>query len=394
MNTVDAFRQILAEDLQFGYENFADHIKARLYSVDKSLFENIDFDVDDNFLDPFLVLKLNYDPFPQYGYQQLLDGYTKTRGFAVNAYFDEAGIAYFPNIGYYHSTVRNRSVTMIHENGKTVLIDFGEKIDCTFTPFFVVPDTRIELIQFSNPLLRQKLGIEDEAANSEFIQPFRKHHAAVLRAMECIKRNNPWYYTYLLQTLKKIVLFENASIRSFTAINTLGIDYIKVSDEKSDIYFVEELIHQTAHNIFYFMTIDMNEYFSVDVKKEFIKNYNKNEDDGRTIYSAVHGVVSLINITSTFTFLFEDELISGKLRHELCGRFSDNLKRLGRGLNDINHKEIFTNHGWQFIESIRVYYKSIVDNYQKTADQFDTSNQPYDFDYALFEQLNPFTTTA
>lgn len=378
----------------FGFEQFADSMKVRLHLLEKKIFFSLDFDSDHFFLDPFFILKANYDPFPDYSYEQLFVGYSNSFYENLKIYFDENGFSYLPNIGNFKSELRESYGFLKFIDNNYSLFYNNEEIKLEFYKCTYFPETNIELISHNNPLLRQKFGSKEKLLEVEICESYSKHKNTVFKALDIIKRNNEWLYDQILLAVKKTVVFENDNIRSFASLNTLGINYISTTQSSNLIFFIEELIHQSSHNILYLITINMGAYFKVDAKNLFINKYNLNNEDKRTIYSALHGAFSLLNICSSITKMFNDQIFSPQQIHELYGRFSDNFKRLKRALNDINHPVIFTDLGWHLVTLMNGYYKDLELTFCDIVSKFDTSNQPYVFDYQIFLKTNPLPSNV
>ena len=389
-NSLDNFVDNNFED-SFG--TFADSMKATMFQKVQHIFNLLDFEDDQNFLEPLFFLKVGYNPAPLFSFEQIQFGYidNKLKPELIQVLSSNKGVVFLPRLGYLTTSALSQSMEM-HYNRETgaIKLKIGDQIIAhEFVPVKTLCNSNIELEQYNNPLNDDNFGTKDNPQIVDIEQGFKDHCGHVEKAMEIIKNEYPWYFSYIEKAVKRIVVFYNDQVRSFASRTTTGISYISAEKEYNEVFFLEDITHQCAHNILYLITVQMQDFFAVDAKNGLISEYNKDGDDRRTIYSAYHGTFSLVNISTLLARILQKEIFEGHKRHELVGRFSDNLKRLGKNISDIKYKEIYADKGWELLMAIEDRYKALIAEYGSFIEKYDTSRQPYSFDYSIFLEDNP-----
>jgi hypothetical protein len=354
----------------------------------------LDFDNDTIFLEPLNIYKSVDDPCPQILHEQILFGYidTSIRPQSIIIQTDQTGRFYLPNLGYYKTDVKNDFLEFrFNENPLSSNIIYrNSNVSFTFEPVFKVEGTTIELIQHLDPMLTKKFNGHDGNKMADIEKAFLLHKHDIAIAVNLIRSASPWFFEMMQLSMRKFVAFYHPEMRSFAGPNTLGTSYFGIAnDDANEVYFIEDIIHQCSHNILYFVTTNMKEYFVEDVEKEKISTYNLKESDNRKIYSAIHGAFSLYNIAVILSEILNKEILTDRKRHELIGRFSDNLKRFNKAISDIYYKSIYTEKGWELISLLSLASNDLNSTYGSFANSFNTSNQPYVFSFKSFLELNP-----
>lgn len=371
----------------------ADSMKASMYQNAPHLFKRLEFDNDDNFMEPLFLLKVAYDPMPKFSYEQLVFGYIddKLKPEEIKVLSSNKGVVYLPRLGYLKTTAFSSVIDLLYhaESGQIQLRVDGKEIGYEFVPAKFISESHIEIVQFNNPLNDDNFGTKDNPQVVDIESGYKDHSTHVEKAMNIIKNEYPWYYSYIEKAVKKIVVFYNDEVRSFASKTTTGISYISARKEYNEVFFMEDIVHQCAHNILYVVTVQMDEYFATEAKKGLINQFNKNENDYRTIYSAYHGMFSLVNICTLFSSVFKKDIFDGQKKYEITGRLADNLKRLGKNINDVKYREAYTEKGWELLIAIEDRYNTLLAEHQVLLDKYDTSRQPYVFDYGIFLEDNP-----
>ncbi len=387
----------LAEFVDNNFEDpfglLADFMKSSMFKKAPHLFKLIDFEDDNNFLDPLFLLKVSYDPVPKFSYEQILFGYIHDdkKPEQIKVLSSDKGVVYLPRVGYLKTPVLSSEIDLFYNHElKEIKLKFGaESVDYVFVPIKTLGDSQIDLVRYNNPLNDDNFGSKENRQIVDIESAFNDHCEHVEKAMNIIKNEYPWYYSYIKKGVKKIIVFYNDEVRSFASKTTTGTSYISARKEYNEVFFLEDIVHQCAHNILYIMTPEMDDYFTVDAKNGLIAEYNKGENDRRTIYSAYHGTFSLININTLFSILLKKNIFDGHKKHELTGRFADNLKRLGRNIRDIKYQEIYTEKGWELLNAIEERYNFLYSEFGPLVEKYDTSRQPYVFSYSIFLEDNP-----
>ena len=393
MQLPNSLANFVDQNYEDSFGTIADSMKAALFHKAPHIFKAVDFENDDIFMEPLFLLKATYDPVPAFSYEQILFGYISDdlKPDQIKVLSSDKGIVYLPHFGYLKTQALSSELDLFYdrESNTVRLQSNGAGVEYTFIPIALVEDTQIEIQQYNNPLNDDNYGTKDNRQIVDIETGFRDHAEHVRKAMEIIKNHYPWYYSYVTKAVKKIVVFYNDQVRSFASRTTTGISYVSARKEYNEVFFMEDLVHQGAHNILYILTVYMEEYFAVDAKNGKINQFNKNQDDQRSIYSAYHGMFSLANITSLFATVLEKGVFEGHKKHELIGRMADNLRRLGHNIQDVKYREAYTEKGWKLLLAIEDRYNALMAEYGTFISKYNTSNQPYVFDYSIFLKENP-----
>lgn len=356
-------------------EKIIDTIKVLTFKEDNSLFEKIDFEDDNIFLEPLLFSYFNSKKdgkFPTGIMKEILRGYyKKNEKVKVKYSFNKNKIAYLPKIGYFQD---------------------GQKE--IFEEILIKDD--FEILKEIHPT-QEKYFIE--ASEGHVIDNNPSHNSVwkdnckvLFEAIDIIKEHIPEFYKELVFANRRIYLHDNPKILNFTTLETLGTLYFYVLGEQNVIYFIEELIHQGAHNYLYYVVHNREDFFKIDIDNLNMRDYSKQQWDYRTIYSAFHGLFTVSRRVKYFDKLLQKNIFKGRDKHELLGRTIDQYYRFRTGLELLNINEVFTERGAEFYRKLDSECEATLEKYKFLKSEFDLSNRQIDFRYNDFCKLNPFNT--
>lgn len=372
---------------------FVDIIKMEMYKNAQDTFAHLEWENDECFMEPLATMQLVYKPVPKFHLKQLLLGRMpeEKRLTSLKVYADKAGVVYLPAIGYLTSTYPDQELdlTISTQFDSFQLQKDGQLVESEFFPVVNYRNTPIEITRFDNEIMREMYGTKENPLSVDVDQGFAKHHDHVVKAMDLLHEVNPWYFEMVTDLIRKFVIFYNPDVRSFASKSTTGIAFFSAYDEYNEIFFLEDIIHQCAHNILYTLTVKMDEYFKVEAKYGKISEFNGNPDDYRTIYSAYHGVFSLVNIVDTFGRILNRDFDDPRKSLEVRARFVDNLRRLKKGVASLKHEEIYTERGWGLLLMIEAYCDQLTEQYASLMEGHDFTNQSYVFSFEKYLEANP-----
>ena len=348
-------------------------IKLLLYKENPGVFEKLNFDDDEIFLEPLLFAYFNsksYNLYPREAVEEVLQGYFLKKDTIQKKHsFNRNNIAYIHQVGYFKKG-RNHPYEsiLIEENFELV-----KEIHPTQGRYFV--ESYLGHIVNQNPI-----------HNSVW----KEHYRELFKAINIIKKNLPNFYAELTFANKKIYLHDNSKILNFTSVETLGMLYFYVIKKNNLIYFIEELIHQGSHNYLYYVLHHKTDYFKIDVENLVMRDFTKQQWDYRTIYGAFHGLFTVTQRVNCFDKLLTQNVFSGREKHELLGRLTDQFSRFRTGLELLDFDKIYTEKGIAFYTGLDSKCNSILKKHSKLTDEFDLSNRDIDFKYEDFCKLNPY----
>jgi hypothetical protein len=388
------FSDLLTNKLSQGQQQIVILMKTLVYHADSDLFKLLDFHDDATFLEPLLFAYFN-TPQPQVRLDQILYGYINDdlKPPSINVFADEAGIIYLPNVGYFQTEHRNRTLRLVFnpsENNYYLEVD-KTPITYNFKRILRAKDTPIEICQFMPPLLDQLF--RDPAGNNVEVDVesiIEKQIDNLNEAIRLIRTHYPPYFEYILKVTRKIVVYNGRYPYSFASLSAHGIAFLNADEKNDEVFFLEDLVHQCGHVIFSAVTWEKQDYLKVDPETP-LSEYTLVDEDKTSIYGAFHGLFTQTNINQCLLSCYQANIFSGKQLHELLGRISDDMKRFKSAINLLGHKEIFTEQGWQLYSDFKRVFEELYQNNQSLINGFDTSNQPYIFNYNKFSTLNPLS---
>ena len=353
-------------------EKITNNIKTLLYIENKSIFEKIDLENDYTFLEPLLFAYFNSKKenlFPKDTIIEILQGYfTKKEDLRINYSYNNNEIAYIPNLGYY-----NKQQELIEPIIKQGDFEIIKEVHPTLAKYFV---------EFKRGHI-----LNDKPEHNSV---WKENYKEVFKAIDTIKKHLPNFYKELSFANRAIYLHDNPKIINFTTIETLGMLYFYVIGKNNLIYFIEELIHQGSHNYFYYVVHNRKEYFKIDVDNLIMRDYTKQKWDYRNIYGAFHGLVTVTERVACFDILLQKNVFSGREKHELLGRFTDQFSRFRTGLELLDFDEVYTKKGIELYNKYDAICLKIFKKYKKLVTTFDLSNRDIDFRYKDFCKLNSY----
>ena len=361
----------------------ADNMKILLYEENNVIFDKLDFSNDDIFLEPLLFNYFNTNKEKRkYKIEQILCSYFQEND-EISLYFDEIGKSYIPNIGYIMSNRKNEYI-------KTSL----EKVEVV--PILKIPNSKLHLYQrnilpylgFYN--IDNDRGEIIENAKVEVQDTTVKHKNSVFKACRILDNHLPDLFDEINLTNRGVMAFNNTRVFCFVTMQAHGDIFLSCIPENDEVFFVEELIHQCSHNTFNLLLYDKESLFKVDIEREILGHHINRINEKRTIYSAIHGLFTVAKRYEAFYFLYRMNIFDGRQKHEFLGRIADLRKRFRTGLELLPFSSIFTDKGMHLYEAIDKNCLEYTLKLSHLDSVFDLSNQPQEFSYALFEELNPF----
>jgi hypothetical protein len=169
-------------------------------------------------------------------------------------------------------------------------------------------------------------------------------------------------------------------------IQTNFVDKIILNNE---IFFIEEIIHQCSHNTFNTLLFNKELYFKIDVENITLGSLIGRENEDRSVFSVFHGLYTVAKRFEAFYVLYQRNVFQGKLKHEFLGRFSDLKKRFRLGLELLDLPSVFTEKGLDIYYSLEQVCVETINKMVELDGIFDLSNQPSEFSYERFCELNP-----
>lgn len=400
----------LDKAIEAGKARYADLFKVRVYHEDPELFFMLDFSNDAIFLDPLLFAYYHYkaDAHEQHwiqagsqiGLRQILWGYVPaaSRTEAVPVFTDANGLLYLPNFGYAQTTLPNRGLVLRWEasSQEFALWDGEQPVAASWQPLEWISDTQIEVWQ-SNHLFLEDLFNTQEAPPDSVISGLPEVEVGAITALKVddlrsafaiLRTHLPTYYAQVCAAGRSILLFHNEIVRPFVSLSTLGVSFISTRPADSVVFYITEIVHQFGHNILGWAMVEIEEYFRVN-PSTLLREYNGNERDRRTVFSAFHGHYTTAVVAICLEALLQKGVFAEQLRHELVGRLSDNYRRFRTGLERTDLSTLLTEKGLSLYQQLDEACMQVYTRQQSLVSLYDVSNQGFIFSYPKFLQNNP-----
>lgn len=349
-----------------------DNIKLLLYKESPELIEKLDFESNSVFLEPLLYAYFNskkHIPFSIESLIEIIQGYFIQKEYLkMEKSYNKNSIAYLPKIGYFN-TEKELIEPILEING-------------------------LEVVKELHPLMHRYLFEYYKGhitnANPKYDSIWRDHILTLQKALKVLKDYTPNYFREFQQVNKKVFIHNTPKILNFTSIETLGMLYLYATPHSTIMYFIEELIHQGAHNILYHITFNKKEFFNIDAPNTIMRDLTKQEWDYRDVYGAFHGVYTVFRRLECYDILLQCEVFHERDKHELLGRLADQFPRFHTGLELLNLDEVYTEKGKALYLELDNKCTKILTKYKKLKKEFDLSNRDLDFRYEDFCKLNSY----
>ncbi len=386
------------QEISNGRGAIADTMKSLLYNQAPELFEGLDFERDEIFLEPLLLAYFNHEHRNQCAtLPQLLFGYfdKAARPERIPVVSAGNGVVHLPQIGYFKTGVKHAQLDLVCQNGTFHLEQNGVHVAHTFEDRLMVADGKLEVYRYNHPLFNPYYvpydpWIKDLPPVEVEVEDTVKHHLPELeKAFAILKQYCPQFYDEILSTNRSITLFHNRAVYCFVTLCIHGSIFLTTLHENDAVFFLEELMHQCSHNTFNTMLFNKEDYFEIDVEQAMLGEHINKQNESRTIYSALHGLYTVVKRYEGFNVLYHQDIFSGRQKHEFLGRIGDIKKRLNTGLDGLDFDKVYTPKGREIYQLIKQTGDGLAERLHAIDGVFDFSNQPSEFSYAKFSEANP-----
>jgi len=404
------------QDFYKGQADFAETFRLLVLKEDEDLFSKLDF-IDDNiFLDPFLflyfrlkILGLTQMQAVNVTLQQILFGYLKKKNilkeYSFTAFSNTYGRVYLPRVGYFDLKVTNIPVEVVFTKDRNEFEFFlnGEKITHIFTPVKFLKHSDIELYQFDEPLFSSLYTKWFQNENGNRIKKnlpayklspsslYQQNHSKIDFAFQ-ILRNSPLNYCRLLEmSTKGVYSFQQEGLWSFAGKSAHGASFLCGHETDSVIFFFCELAHQGGHSIFDAILYKPEKIFAVS-PDSLMAELSGNPADDRTLADALHGLFTTSKVAEVLNYIYTVQhklKLNNDHKHEILGRLADNHYRHRTGLQNLDHKKVFTVKGFQIYSALDNYLVRVYKKYGDIPVRYKYGQGDFVFNYEAFKLSHP-----
>jgi hypothetical protein len=359
-------------------------IKILIYKEVSNLLEKLDFEDDNTFLEPLLFAYFNTKEnlFSKGALNEILQGYFKIEEkIKIKYTFNKNEIAYIPKIGYFRKDEIN-----------------------PFDNIIILPNTNFEVI--THQIINLKYifkdfnnNVIDESKITISKMLYEDNKKSLSTALSHIKQYTNNHYSLIEKCCKKIVLFETdpKNTNSFATINAHGIAFLNIYQKEYDeVFFIDDIAHQTGHIIMTTLTFKRKDYFLIDENLN-INNITNKHNEYRSFYILYHALYTYYTSTLCLDNCLSNNCFNKKQEYEAIARIGFYLLKYKYDMDNfrkvINHykgiEKVLTEKGIAVFKKINDQFMFIRNKYYDTLKSFSYENQPYNFTYKEFIKLNP-----
>ncbi|PAM95750.1 hypothetical protein B4N84_06555 [Flavobacterium sp. IR1] len=370
-------------DITYNQTEIINTIKLLIYKEDPDILTKVDFNDDALFLEPLLFFYFNYkreEAFTKQFLTEIMQGYfSRKEEIKINHLFYENEITYLPKFGYFK---KNKP-------------DF-------FEPIEMIKDTNIEVFKHFVNLLRPVFSDASGSliSDSEIVfgnTLFDKNISYLTNAFSFIKEDSNTHFQLIEQCCKKVLLFKTdpEKTNSFASMRAHGIAFLNVyQDEYDEVFFIDDIAHQTGHIIFTTLLHDRKAVFKIDEEQK-VENILK-LNDHRTVYILFHALYTYYAIFLCLDNSLAKNKFNNKQEKEAVGRIGFYLCKCAHDLDRFDRisdfydgiENVLTEEGKDIFALIREKFVEIAQKWQNTVKDFDYSNQAYNFEFLKFKEVN------
>ncbi|ESU24505.1 hypothetical protein FEDK69T_09530 [Flavobacterium enshiense DK69] len=391
--------QLLQHNLvDTGKSQLSESVKLLLYKNDPDIFEKLDFERERIYCDPLFCAYFNSKEKNESDLSSIIFGYSDGNLYSeIDLESDEFGRIHLAGKGWIATAFKNQIFKLQQSKNKLRLFKEGNEIDYNMETCLIIDGTNIELLTYPIPLLKQYYyNKESKIIDVEIQESAKKHLGNLTKAYGLIKKHLPHHYDLIQNAAPKCVIFniDSSERNSFADPAVQGVGFYNAYQEDyNEVFFVDDIAHQTGHAIFYLMLHDVQEILKKEVEVRLKDvNMTDNEKDDRTIYIWFHALYTYYTTFICLDACLENDVFEDpKKKHEALGRVAFYLKKCSHDLNLFSSggPEIFTSIGLQIYQEILKKYLEMNNKWENLVFEFDLSNQPYNFTYSKFLELNP-----
>lgn len=388
------FLEFMRLHIDNGQQQLAEAAKGYLYKNRPDLFALLDFDDDHTFLEPLLFAYISNDR-TTVGLDQILFGYIQDdlRPAELQVHTDTSGVIYLPRVGYFLTEVPSRNLNM-HWEKATLSYGLeleGMAVNYKFQPVLEIPGVGIEVCRRQHPLLSRffrDAGGRTVAVDVEDVTQERLRQFGV--AFTLIRSAAENYYGELVDTTRRILVFQGTGVNSFAALAAHGMAFINACLGTDEVFFAEDLVHQCGHVMFSSLTLPKQEFFVIDPDTP-LRRLTYGAGETRTVYETFHGVFTELFMNQVLDWCCDSKVLNAAQQHECRGRLAFILTRFAGDLRNLAGNGIFSEKGLLIYSACLVGFLKIYEKRGDLLSSFDLRNQPYNFNYNRFLALNPLS---
>lgn len=401
-------RKYFVEKVHSGNQFLVDTIKLILYKNNPTIFDEIDFENDTIYQDPFVFAALNTSQ--KFDVMDVLWGYKtiELQQDSIAIFTDLSGRCYLPNIGYFYTDQIEKNLSISFEKDSYRLKDDKQQvINFNFEFPFLIHDT-FQVLKHQHPLLIEHFYAADgQLVDVEISEITNKHIGHLTLAFDLIRDYSPDFYKLLKMCVRKVLIFKsepheflNSEVvdrNSFATLSVHGCAFFNAfREEYNEVFFIEDIAHQCGHVIFNTYLASKPDIFKIESTTNIaspleVELYNEE----RSLYVVTHAMYTYDSIFTCFSNCLENNVFEGDKFHEILGRlafscykFTQDYKLLSQ-LDAEGNSLFFKDEGKSLLIQFLGTYNAVIERWGHKLNDLNLSDQPYNFSYRIFTENNP-----
>ena len=398
------FTSLQRDWMEKGRNGLIDNIKVLLYKQKADFFEFVDFENDVIYSDPFFFVYFTGAKTGEDFLNLLAIIYSQRDSQQKNVTVgsDEDGRVYLPSVGWLHTKLKTKKLNLLLSGGRFELYKGDERIDFEFEDKNIIQGTTIELLKFPIPLLNPfYTDVNGDVISVEIEAISAKQEANLRLALSLIKGNAPEHFQLIEAVTRSCVIFNVNPIQrnSFATQSAMGIAFFNAyQEEYNEVFFVDDIAHQTGHIIFMNLIYEVGDFLKIDPEM-LVQNVQRsnNTTEKRTILVLIHALYTYYAIYLCLDECLKANSFEKEKKYEAIGRIGFYLIKCGADLSLVENgnegfrlEDLFTEDGLVIFNEIRNKHLYMKDKWGAICEQYTYVNQPYNFSYSKFIELNPF----
>ena len=326
--------------------------KAYIYNSNEELFNLLDFENRDIFLNPLVIYIVKNDL--KHLLPQILYGFINPKEIknVIEVHSDEDGIVYVTGLGYFITELSNAKLDLTFLNESINLRIDNNPVKYKYEKPYFIENSTIEIIKYKLSYFKNScIDLEEKNCFSEV-------RAAILSpTLITIYENAIAFYRdvykeiKIFQIGKCIFPFVHDYLRSFSDFNLNGVAFTNIKVCNTKVGIAGDLSHQWGHSLIDFIFLHPEKIIKIDAST--IMRTLSQQDDKRTILDAIHGFFVIY-----FEFLSFSKMLNCSFyedsHNEIIARLNFyNFSHNGLGFFNIDCENVFTPLGLNIFKTLQ-----------------------------------------
>lgn len=299
---------------------------------------------------------------------------------------DETGRFYLPGVGYFHTAPGFVRLRWERATDRYRIEDQrGAALAHRFEPPLTLRG--FELLRYSQPLLAPLCFDAAGRPSPVEIETTARRHAEQLdSALALLAAHDAALYGELSRAVRLLVAFQSDRVNSFAALGAHGATFFSADAASTEVFFLDDLVHQGCHVLFNAMTARRADFLRADPDRR-VDTLTGRGPDARTVYGALHGIFGEYHMCRVLARVEQAAAPRSRARHELLGRLAFIARKYVQDTHNLDH-DIYTDEGRYCFETLKQAGRQLLLERPELF-SLDLGEQGYVFDYARFAARTP-----